>query len=131
MEIIDIRTATTEDFADCYRYILNATCKKGGMKTVNGRSYTVLEFDTPVGRRFALGHPAISFASRIGNTMTFEYYTDRLSVVDETTGVVYHRLAIDPTDEEIEAYRERIQRAEARKKAFEDRPKAHGIKYFD
>ena len=138
--VIDPRTASEEDFETCFRYIRNAECVSGGTKVVNGRPYTLLQVRWSDSQgdhmRFALGHPAIKYSTRIKTVFTFEYYTGILSILDEESGVMYNRLALDPTEEEMDAYRERLARAEARAKAFEarqaePRPKAHGIKYFD
>jgi hypothetical protein len=139
MEIIDPRTTTVtvteEDVAKCSKYLFNATLKGCHDKVVNDRVYTAFEFDLPDGkRRVVLGHPAITYAPLVGTTMTVQYYTGKLGVLDASKGISYFRLALDPTEEEMDAYIERLQREKARREAFEARkqarPKPRTIKYF-
>ena len=133
---IDLADATQDDLKRCFHYEKNATCTRGWLVQVQGKMYTALQytwedrFGVPQSR-FALGHPAIQWSTRIGTVGNFAYFNKELQVFDpdanEGAGKAYLRLAIEPTAEEIALYEERIrkqrERDEAKQKEVVELPK--------
>lgn len=133
---IDLADATQDDLKRCFHYEKDATCTRGWAVQVQGKMYTALQYTWTdrfgvTQTRFALGHPAIRWSTRIGTVETFAYFSRELQVFDPTgnngAGIAYLRLAIEPTAEEIVLYEERMrkqrERDEAKQKVTVELPK--------
>lgn len=129
---INLADATEEDLKRCFHYEQNATCIRGWEFQVQGKMYTALQYSWTdrFGRaqvRFALGHPAIQWSTRIGETGLFQYFNKELQVYDpdanEGEGKAYLRLAIEPTEAELVAYEERLRKQREREEAMANRAK--------
>lgn len=125
----------------CARKATNIVFTYGTEVTIGDQRFTKLYFDcTRYGRRqnlFGLCSNKVSFTRLKGTKMPeLVWYEDgvdsdgshiALGVVDPATGVIFNRLLLQPTDEDIALYEERVARREqqeARRAAWNERKAA-------
>ena len=125
----------------CARKATDIVFTDGYEKTIGDQVFTVLNFDcTRRGRRrslFGLCSKKVSYTRLKGTKMPeLVWYEDgvdsdgshiALGVVDPAKGVIYNRLLLQPTEEDIALYEERVAhraQQEARRAAWNERKAA-------